>query len=76
MDWRVATRGIYEMVRWLPDAAMMVELLNSPEGLLKTCLVSKKLVALCRQGRGSAGAAFQNVRRRGHSISLPAGARR
>lgn len=37
---------IYEIVLRLPDVATMVDLLNSPESLLKSCQVSKKLVAV------------------------------
>ncbi|MGR9143942.1 hypothetical protein ACU8MP_16470 [Rhizobium leguminosarum] len=42
----IATLGIYEIVLKTPDAAMMIELLNCPEEIYKTCLVSKKLVGL------------------------------
>ncbi|MGO8172510.1 hypothetical protein ACC764_18605 [Rhizobium ruizarguesonis] len=41
----LGTLGIYEMVLRTPDVATMIDLLNSPESLLNTCLVSRKLVA-------------------------------
>lgn len=42
----LGTLRIYEMALRMPDVATMVDLLNSPESLLKTCLISKKLVGL------------------------------
>nr|WP_041935454.1 hypothetical protein [Rhizobium leguminosarum] len=42
----LGTLAIYEMVLRMPDVATMVDLLNSPESLLRTCLMSRKLVAL------------------------------
>lgn len=40
----LATLCIYEMVLRMPDVATMIDLLNSPESLLNTCLMSRKLV--------------------------------
>ncbi|TAZ56696.1 hypothetical protein [Rhizobium ruizarguesonis] len=40
----LGTLCIYEMVLRMPDVATMIDLLNSPESLLKTCLMSRKLV--------------------------------
>jgi hypothetical protein len=42
----LGTLCIYEMVLRMPDVATMIDLLNSPESLLKICLMSRKLVAL------------------------------
>jgi len=41
----LGTLRIYELVLRMPDAATMIDLLNSPESILRTCLVSRKLVA-------------------------------
>jgi len=41
----LGTLAIYEMVLCLPNFAMMIDLLNSPEALLRTCLKSRKLIA-------------------------------
>ncbi|MBB2780296.1 UNVERIFIED_ORG: hypothetical protein GGE55_001678 [Rhizobium esperanzae] len=41
----LGTLRVYEMVLRMPDVATMIDLLNSPESLLKTCLISRKFVA-------------------------------
>ncbi len=38
--------AIYEIVLRVPDAPVMIAILNEASGLLEKCLVSKKLVAL------------------------------
>ncbi|MGO7299590.1 hypothetical protein ACCS72_24490 [Rhizobium ruizarguesonis] len=38
--------AIFEMVLRMPDVGTMIDILNSPDSLLRTCLVSKKLVAI------------------------------
>ncbi|TAX29815.1 hypothetical protein [Rhizobium leguminosarum] len=38
--------GIYAMALRMPDVATIIDILNSPESLLATCLVRKKLVTL------------------------------
>lgn len=38
--------AVYEMVLRMPDVATMVDLLNSPESLLRACLTSRKHVAV------------------------------
>lgn len=40
----LGTLSIFEMVLRMPDVATMIDILNSPESLLRTCLVSRKLV--------------------------------
>ncbi|WP_064683261.1 hypothetical protein [Rhizobium bangladeshense] len=37
--------AIYEMVLQLPDFATMIDLLNSPQSLLYTCLKNRRIVA-------------------------------
>ncbi|TAZ56709.1 hypothetical protein ELH71_09985 [Rhizobium ruizarguesonis] len=41
----LGTLGIYEMVLRMPDVATMIELLNSPESLLKRCVIRINLMA-------------------------------
>jgi hypothetical protein len=41
----LGTLNIYELVLQIPDVAMMIDVLNSPESLLMTCLISRKPVA-------------------------------
>jgi hypothetical protein len=41
----LGTLGIYELVLQMPDVATMIDVLNSPESLLTTCQISRKLVA-------------------------------
>ncbi|TBG66117.1 hypothetical protein ELG72_24990 [Rhizobium leguminosarum] len=41
----LGTLGIYELVLQIPDVATMIDVLNSPESLLTTCQISRKLVA-------------------------------
>ncbi len=36
--------GIYEFVLRMPEITTMIDLLNSPESLLRTCLISRKRV--------------------------------
>ncbi|MBP2489006.1 hypothetical protein JOH50_004733 [Rhizobium leguminosarum] len=38
--------AVYEMVLRMPDVATMIDLLNSPDSLLKSCLTSRKRVAV------------------------------
>jgi hypothetical protein len=38
--------AIYEMVLRMPDVATMIDLLNSPESLLRSCLTSRRRVAM------------------------------
>lgn len=38
--------AIHEMVLRMPDVATMIDLLNSPESILKSCLTSRKRVAV------------------------------
>ncbi|MGO6926107.1 hypothetical protein ACCS55_15830 [Rhizobium ruizarguesonis] len=37
--------GIYEMVLRMPDVGTMIDLLNSPESIFRTCLQGGKCVA-------------------------------
>jgi hypothetical protein len=42
----LGTLAIYELVLQMPDVATIIDVLNCPETLLRTCLISRKLVAL------------------------------
>ncbi|NKL46507.1 hypothetical protein GFL57_37185 [Rhizobium leguminosarum bv. viciae] len=37
--------GIYEFILRMPDVAMIIEILNSPESLLESCLIRRRRVA-------------------------------
>jgi hypothetical protein len=40
------TLAIYELIMQLPDVPTMIILLNSPQAIFSTCLVSRRVVAL------------------------------
>ncbi|MBB3947027.1 hypothetical protein GGQ73_002991 [Rhizobium skierniewicense] len=41
----LGTLGVYEITARLPNITTMIDLLNSPDSIFMSCLISKKLVA-------------------------------
>ncbi|MDR9808888.1 hypothetical protein [Rhizobium hidalgonense] len=45
----LGTLAIHEIILELPDVPMMIDLLNSPESLLRICLKSRKVIMLLHE---------------------------